>query len=64
MTDDRDLEDLLKEEGYEITKIPEVVTGIGCIACGDEEAETVNDWCIKCALKTASMHYPFNKDSR
>ena len=54
---ERDIEDVLREAGYEVGPVPEPTRSYGCVKCGDPHAETVNGWCIKCAAKTAPTYW-------
>jgi DNA-directed RNA polymerase subunit RPC12/RpoP len=55
MAEEDDLVGTLLGGGFKLAPVPEATTSYGCVKCGDPHAETVNGWCIKCAVKTAPI---------
>ena len=51
-----DLEQVLRDAGYEIADVERPESGIGCMVCG-RSVESVEGVCIRCAAKDAPTHW-------
>lgn len=51
-----EIEDVLRDAGYEIVDVPRPEMSTGCSECGRDE-ETANGVCIRCAVKDAPMYW-------
>ena len=52
-----EIEDVLRDAGYEIVDVPRPTVHIGCVHCG-RDVEAIMGVCIQCAAKDAPTHWP------